>query len=199
MRSVELKTKVLDDTLAYSGKELRPHFILEKTGLEGSALIAFAGPCQVANEHLVDWKDRLEGEWIGAASMLHLLGEFFGATLAEGVLFQRLAVASLYERLVQNPGLIGGAPVGKVQRKGNDLFVEGGKLSVSIVTASPVSVLLHLGINLNADGAPNGLKTAAIHLNDPSAITVFAQEYLGHLVEEWVGVLASCAKVRPVF
>ena len=39
-------------------------------------------------------------------------------------------------------------------RKGDDLFLGEGKLSVSIATASPVSTLIHLGVNEDASGAP---------------------------------------------
>ena len=48
-----------------------------------------------------------------------------------------------------------------VERKGNDLFIEVDeegvnyrKLSVSIATASPVSTLIHVGVNVTSDNTP---------------------------------------------
>src|SRR4051812_6415403 len=98
-----MKTQFLTETIPYTGVELSPHFILRRTGLLGNALIAFIGPCAVKTEHLVDWEDRLENEFITAHSMVHFLGEFFGFTLKEMILFQRLLVASALESLATLP------------------------------------------------------------------------------------------------
>src|SRR6188472_3959842 len=84
---------------AYTGVELRPHFLLTELGLKGSALGAFIGPCQVKTEHLVDWEDRLAADRIEARSMVHFIGEFFGASLREGVILQRLLMAIMGETL----------------------------------------------------------------------------------------------------
>jgi hypothetical protein len=172
----------------YRGPELRPHFLLTTFGLKGSAVAAFQGPCRVETEHLVDWEDRLVNDRIEAKRMIHFLGEFFGLGLAEGVWIQRLFAAIVGEKLE--------ARLGKpVLRDGDDLFVRDRKLTVSIVTASPVSLLLHLGVNVDPAGAP----VAAIGLAElgvePGA---FARECLEALAKEWESVAWACAKVRPV-
>lgn len=180
----------------YLGPELRPHFLLTELGLKGSALAAFIGPCRVQTEHLVDWEDRLAGDRIEARSMVHFLGEFFGATLAECVLRQRLFVSqiqqTLNERIAPSRGDV-------LWRDGDDLFWGRGagarKLSVSIVTASPVSQLLHVGINVDPAGAPVpavGLAELGI---DPRE---WVPAVLGAFATEWEGVQWACAKVRPV-
>lgn len=184
----------------YTGVELRPHFLLTELGLRGSGLAAFVGPCRVATEHLVDWEDRLASDRIEARSMVHFLGEFFGTSLREGVLRQRLLMAllgqSINERLEEN-GVA--SRLGLLWRDGDDLFLGKGagarKLSVSIVTASPVSQLLHAGINVDPSGAPVpavGLAELGIEPRDwiPSVLDAFARE--------WDGVEWACAKVRPV-
>src|SRR5262249_29513423 len=146
----------------------------------------FIGSCRVATEDLVDWEDRLASDRIEARSMVHFIGEFFGhASLREGVLAQRLFIAILRDEIaarIESRGL-------KCLRDGDDLFVpvatdraghtrdrcddssNGRKLSVSIVTASPVSQLLHIGINIDPSGAP----VAAIGLGE-----------LGIVPEEWI-------------
>ncbi len=181
---VSVMTRFSKERFAYRGPELRPHFLLERFGARGSALVAWRGPCEVQTEHLVDHEDRLENESIRAGEMVHFIGEFFGMSLSEGVLRQRLWIARIAEFL--------GA---EVHCRGNDLMVGERKLSVSIVTASPVSILLHFGINVDPSGAP----VAAIGLQElgvnPDA---FAERALQLFSDEWEQVLWACAKVRPV-
>ena len=187
----------------YTGVELRPHFLLTELGLRGSALGAFIGPCQVKTEHLVDWEDRLAQDRIEARSMVHFIGEFFGATLREGVIRQRLFMSQLAQAVQKGLEASGGDRRWRVHRDGDDIYLTpfgGGpehsrKLSVSIVTASPVSQLLHSGINIDPTGAP----VAAIGLQelgiDPET---FASQALDAFAREWDGVEWACAKVRPV-
>ena len=184
-----LQTRWLTDSLAYTGVELRPHFLLEKLGVEGSALVAFAGPCRVATEHLVDWEDRLNHDRIEAREMVHFIGEFFGISLREGVALQRLLMAIAGERLGE---LIPGEPV---KRVGDDLFVKGRKLSVSIATVSPVSVLIHAGVNIDPTGAP----VPAIGLQELGVDSVaWTRSVLESFGEELSSLHRACSKVRPV-
>lgn len=180
----------IDEPIAYTGVELRSHYLLETFGkkidLRGSAVVAFAGPCEVRTDHLVDLEDRMKGDFIRAKSMLHFVGEWFGMDLREGVLLQRLFVAKVAELL-------------KLERHGNDLYSGVGadrkKLSVSIVTASPVSVLFHLGINIDPAGAPVPAVGLIEWGVDP---TEFARTCLDAFSRECEGVAWACAKVRPV-
>jgi len=177
------------EIIPYRGPELRPHFILSRFGIEGSALVAFRGPCRVETDHLVDWEDRLASDHIAAKEMVHFLGEFFGITLREGVWIQRHLVQEASARL-RARGL-------EVRRDGDDLFLADGKLSVSIVTASPVSVLLHLGVNLDPEGAP--VRAAGLSGNlDAASIADWIRSLLEDFKKEWVSVGRATVKVKPV-
>ncbi len=192
----QLSTHFLKQELAYTGVELSPHFLLSRLGLKGQSLGAFIGGCDVKTEHLVDWEDRLVSDHIKAKWMVHFIGEFFGATLREGVWIQRLFMATLAESL--NESLIqAGGP--RVRRSGDDLFVGEGdharKLSVSIVTASPVSVLMHSGINIDPEGAP----VPAIGLSELGvAPEQWVPEVLSRFQQEWESIQWACTKVRAV-
>jgi hypothetical protein len=177
------------EKLTYFGPELRPHFILSKWKIEDSALVAFLGPCEVKTDHLVDWEDRLQNDFIRAKEMIHFLGEFFGATLKEGIWIQRLLVSELCAEL-HKAGIM-------AIRDGDDLFVDMKKLTVSIVTASPVSVLLHLGVNIDSEGAPvaaTGLK----HYLTQEKIMALIQVLLTRFETEFKSVHRASVKVRPV-
>ncbi|OFZ83473.1 MAG: hypothetical protein A2583_04575 [Bdellovibrionales bacterium RIFOXYD1_FULL_53_11] len=185
--------------LAYTGVELRPHFLLSRFGLKGSAVGAFAGPCSVKTEHLVDWEDRLENDRIEAALMLHFIGEFFGVLLREGVLMQRLFMSIAGEEIERAAGRVSvPARFGRIERRGDDLFALGRKLSVSIVTASPVSVLMHAGINIDPSGAP----VPAVGLGElgfeTGAIEPLARGIMERFAAEARSIDWACAKVRPV-
>lgn len=189
-----LATVFSKEERAYTGVELRPHFLLTELELKGSALGAFIGSCRVETEHLVDWEDRLARDRIEARWMVHFIGEFFGGhSLREGVLIQRFLMALMGEEL--NQLLFEKNAKQLCRREGDDLFIGDRKLSVSIVTASPVSLLLHVGINIDPTGAP----VSAIGLTE---LGIFPEQWvprvLSRFAAEWQDTEWACAKVRPV-
>jgi hypothetical protein len=187
-----LKTQYIEQSRPYTGTELRPHWILSEFKIQGSAVVAFRGPCEVQTGDLVDWEDRLASDHIRAREMVHFLGEFFGPSLREGVWMQRLFVGIIGDILHERFGV-------RTTRTGDDLWVgEGGlrrKLSVSIVTSSAVSQLLHIGINVDPTGAP----VPAVGLAELSVdATSFAREALTRFAAEMNSVWDATTKVMPV-
>lgn len=195
----DIVIKFHEKPITYTGAELRPHFLLSELGLRGSAIGAFIGPCRVTTEKLVDWEDRLANDRIESKLMLHFIGEFFGISLKEGVLLQRLFMAIIRDSLDE---FLNRKNFGKwsVTRLGDDIFIgttDGAqrKLSVSIVTASPVSQLLHIGVNIDPSGAP----VPAIGLGELGVSPVeWVKPLLESFAQEYGSVNWACTKVRPV-
>ena len=183
---------------AYTGVELRPHFLLSELALRGSGIGVFIGPCQVQTEHLVDWEDRLAHDRIEARQMIHFIGEFFGMSLNEGVLTQRFFMATLMD--VMNEAFEAEGLTSRLNRTGDDLWLGRDestrrKLSVSIVTATPVSVLMHVGINVDPAGAPvPAVGTAELGLKPDQVILRLKERFL----KEWTDMKWACTKVRPM-
>jgi len=193
----------------YFGPELRPHYLLSRYGIRGSGMVAFVGPCHVKTDHLVDWEDRIEQDFIRAEKMVHFIGEFFGFTPREGVLFQRLFMSVIGDEIRST--LAKRDPAGScaswgLLRKGDDLYLypasgspqdssQWKKLSVSIVAPSGSSQLLHAGLNIDPTGAP----VAAIGLQelgiDPHTLI---RSVFERISREWNGVEWACTKVRAV-
>ena len=142
-----LSTQLLTNPTPYTGAELRPHWLYETTGQLGNLLVAFQGPCDVPLEKMVDLEDVKKKAPIYSPDMLHFMGEFFIDSLDQGILLQHLLVMSLYSALWEQG-------IRDLTRRGNDIYYLGRKLSVSIATKTPVSVLIHLGINVKTEGTP---------------------------------------------
>ena len=154
----DVKPIFLDGKITYTGAELRPHWIFERTRRFGSAIVAFRGPFEVATSELVDLEDKSAGDFIRAREMLHFLGEFFGETLELTIARQRLFTAVVGDAIRAQ---LAPEQAARILREGDDLYWIAPeksdpkrKLSVSIVTATPVSTLLHFGLNIDATGAP---------------------------------------------
>lgn len=188
---MSLFTKFLSDKIPYTGAELAPHWIAARTGEFRSAVVAFRGPCLVATGEMVDLEDRFQNARIEAKEMLHFLGEWFEGDLSLAVARQRLLIAGFAEfiraRLTPERAK-------DIRRRGNDLFVGDSKLSVSIVTATPVSTLFHFGVNIDFTGAPvqaAGLELLGIDPAELASVTLSAW------AEEWRSMEKARCKVAP--
>lgn len=134
--------------IVYTGRELTSHFAYRTFDVLGDSAVAFVGGCWVETADLVDLTDAKKSERIFSQSMLHFIIEHFDdRDLERAVLRQRL-FASIVQQELQFRG------VPHAVRRGDDLYVGESKLSVSIATASPVSTLIHFGINVTGKGAP---------------------------------------------
>ena len=177
------------EPLAYTGHQLRSHWIYETFGLHGDAIVAFRGPCRVELSEMVDREDVFAGADIRAAEMLHLIAEQFDRDLTRAVLRQRLLICMIAERLQWVPGM----PLPR--RDGDDLYIGERKLTVSIATVSPVSTLIHVGINVDPAGAP----VAAVGLGEWAIdVDALAEELLSAYAAENDDIYLATCKVRGV-
>lgn len=190
-----IETFFLDQEIPYTGNELRPHWISERTKVFAPSLVAFIGPCDVQTNEMVDVEDRVEGEFIKAKSMVHFLAEWFQDSLPLAITKQRLFISNFCNLLNQE---LGKDSLYSVEREGNDLYVrvnkQKKKLSVSIVTASSVSCLFHFGVNIDPAGAPvDTIGLLELGLN-PS---ILAKKMLSLWQDEEKEIVKSICKVLP--
>ena len=184
-----MKTQFVDERVDYSGKELRSHWLMERFGIVGDAIAAFAGSCEVKGEDLVDREDFMLGNTVEADRMLHFIVEIFGTGLPGIVFAQRLLCGTVREIVNSACGREA------VDRRGDDLYVGDGKLSVSVATVSAVSGLIHLGLNISREGVP--VKAAC--LDDLGLdFARIAEQVLAEFAREVDTCLDAARKVRPV-
>ncbi|MBI2083279.1 MAG: DUF366 family protein [Deltaproteobacteria bacterium] len=184
-----MKIYWVDQSINYDGSQLTPHWIFKNFNLVGNAMVAFVGGCRVSPEHMVDLADLKEGKTIYSEKMLHFIAEFFDKNLSETILLQRLFVSLVQQEIVYR------AKTTTLIRAGNDLFDGEAKLSVSIATASPVSTLMHYGINISSQNTPVKTKGLADYAIDPKT---FAISLLETMKNEMETVATARSKVRAV-
>ncbi len=174
-----MRTTLGASAVDYDGSQLRSGWLTASLGLaldaEG-AIGAFIGACDVKPEFVVDLDERESGEPIRAAKMLHFISEFPDRDLEKTVYRQRLLAALVRDELA------GRAPGRKFRRRGDDVYENGSKVTISIATLSPSSSLLHFAVNIDPSGAPvpaSGLDDFGI---DPGRFaTAILREFAGEI------------------
>ena len=184
--------------ITYDGTQLRSLYAYSEYDVQGDSILAFRGPCRVGVENLVDMEDRKNHAEITSEEMAHFLVELFDSDLDRAVIMQRLflcVVKDVIEEL--KPELF-------IVRKGDDLYIEveveegeeeNRKLTVSVATASPVSTLIHVGINVSSDNTPVptlGLEDLDVPVDD------FILKVLQGFINEIKGIEEARCKVRGV-
>ncbi len=184
-----MKTLFIENEIKYIGSQLAPHWIYKNFKIQGDAIVAFVGECEVKLTEMVDIEDVINNEPIYSKYMLSFITEQFNVELVEGVFRQRLLVTCIKEAL-ERRGFF-------VRRNGDDLFVNDKKLSVSISTKSMTSVLIHTGLNILSDGAPIPVSGLGSDLGIED-IKEFAQEIMQKYSDEIEDIILASTKVRGV-
>ena len=137
----------IEAPLDYDGTQLSSHWIYRRFKLLGNSIVAFQGAADVKIEKMVDLEDVGNNAPIYSPKMLHFLAELFIDSFQEGILWQYLFIAQIYQELTE-------ARVQELQKRGNDLYFKNRKLSVSICTKTTTSCLIHIGLNIESEGTP---------------------------------------------
>lgn len=184
-----MKTLFLTEKIKYEGHQLSPHWIYKNFKLQGDSIVAFCGECEVKLTEMVDIEDVINNEPIYSKNMLSFITEQFNVGLIEGVFRQRLLICIIKEAL-ESRNI-------NVARNGDDLFVDGKKLTVSIATKSLNSVLIHTGINIDAKGAP--VKACGLQSDlNIADVESFAKEIMTKYSDEIDDIIMASTKVRGV-
>jgi len=182
-----MKTLFVTRTLTYTGDQLCALWAYMNFNIQGDSIVAFCGPCEIPFGKMIDATDVKEQARIASRQMLHFIEERFDLDLEKAVLRQRLLASIVRDVLME------WRPKAKIRRKGDDLYEGARKLSISIATLSPVSALIHFGINIVSSGTPVPAKGLADYGIAPRR---FAQEVMRRYAEEMESVRAAATKVR---
>jgi uncharacterized protein len=187
-----MKSKFIEHEICYTGKELAPHWIYKSFNIQGDAIISFVGECEVKITEMVDISDVLANSPIYSKKMVHFIVEHFNIPLIEGVLRQRMLVNIAREVIIKNL-----PDKNYLVRKGDDLFYNEGKLSVSIAAKSINSVLIHLGINIDSVDAPVHAAGLDSEMNIKNHEEI-AEQIMVNYCKECDEIINASCKVRGV-
>jgi len=180
---------VKERRIDYDGSAIQSHWTYRNFGILGNSIVIFRGKCDVRVDEMIDIEDLRQSKEIKSDDMVHYIIEVFdfpNVLLASTL--QKLFIARLCEVLYEY-GV-------KTERRGDDIYVNGKKLSISIATVSPVSVKIHIGINVEAKGIPEGVEAIGLKELGITDIDGFMEKTGKALVEEFNKVKRDSLKVR---
>lgn len=183
-----IKTAFLPEQIDYDGTQLQPHWIYRNYGIPGDAVVAFVGQVNVTVEKMVDLTDVREKDFIFSPRMLNFIVEHFNTDLELAVYRQLLLMVAIKDEL-ENYEVV-------MQRVGDDLYLDRGKLSVSIATSSVVSTLIHVGLNIETIGTP--VKTTGLQELGVTNLTSFAENVMLRYKRELEHIYEARCKVRGI-
>ncbi len=188
-----MEVQFIEKKFAYDGSQLRSLFAYLDHGILGPSVISWVGPCSIPFEHMVDGEDLLEKAVIQGDEMLHFIIEVFDRDLFSGVALQRL-FASIAKDYLQKHA-VGPLKGQSLHRDGDDIYLADKKLSISIATKSPVSVMVHFAMNITNKGTP----VATLSLEDlQQEPRTTAENILNLFRKEYLSIVMATQKVRPV-
>lgn len=180
-----MKSQWVEARVDYDGTQIHSLWAYRAFGTQGDSIVAFVGGCSIPFDNMVDLEDVRSKSRIASPLMLHFIVEHFDRDLEKAVLRQRVLAVAARDLL----------PAG-VTREGDDLFVSGGKLSISIATLTPVSSKIHFGINVER-ATDVGVETRSLRDLGVEP-TSYARALMERYVREMDGVLDARTRVRGV-
>lgn len=184
-----MHTHFFDKPLKYDGTQLASHFAYKNFGFLGDSIVAFIGSCDVKTDQMVDLEDVRQHLFIYSENMLHFIAEHFSYSLEHTVALQRLLITNLIQEIEDHD------PEIRLQRRGDDIYDDVCKLSVSIATRSPVSTLIHVGVNISSANTPVVTKGLEDYKLNPQAV---ARGTMNRYKDEVAGMMRARAKVKGV-
>lgn len=183
-----MKCIILPDKFDYDGSQISSLWAYNSFGVQEDSVVVFRGACDVKIEHMIDLEDRRANESIWSEDMVSFIIEHFDSTDLKLIYArQRLFTAIVRESLA-------GMGV-QTTREGDDLFLKGKKLTVSIASTSAVSQKIHFGINVSHDIYGN-MKEAGIGEDDQ--VASFMQAIGKAYVREFEDIEKDLRKSRPL-
>ena len=159
--------KHVDEIFEYDGSQINPSWAFQEFGIYGSSIVTWIGPVNITPDNLKDFAD--VGLEIKSNYMVNFICEFFDQqppNMRVAYLRQRLLVM-IFREILTEYGI-------STKREGDVIFVDGGKLSISIASVSLSSAKIHFALNLEDKGTPDDVDTIGlfdIKVNDEQIFT----------------------------
>ena len=156
-----------------------PSWAFQEFGIYGSSIVTWIGPVNITPDNLKDFAD--VGLEIKSNYMVNFICEFFDQqppNMRVAYLRQRLLVM-IFREILTEYGI-------QTKREGDDIFVDDGKLSISIASISLSSAKIHFALNLEDKGTPSDVETIGLYDIKVNGEQVFNQNNLLDLINKTV-------------
>ena len=170
---MDITHKHVEDIFEYDGSQINPSWAFNEFGIYGSSIVTWIGPVNITPDNLKDFAD--VGLEIKSNYMVNFICEFFDqqpTNMRIAYLRQRLLVM-IFREVLTEKGV-------KTTREGDDIFVDGRKLSISIASISLSSTKIHFALNLEDKGTPSDVDTIGLYDIDDGK--VFNEDNLKDLI-----------------
>jgi len=184
-------TKILPDTIKYDGSQIAPLWAYSM-GIKGDSIVIFRGAMDVTVENMKDVEDREAGKSIKGDDLIHIIVERFDspASMRLAYYMQRLLIICVKD-VLERRGI-------SAVRNGDDLFVNGGKLTVSIASAGVSSEKIHCGINITTRGTPPEVRTASLEGSGIKDWETFSREIADVFIHEIEDIDGDIVKTKSL-
>ncbi len=176
---MDITHKHVDEIFEYDGSQINPSWAFQEFGIYGSSIVTWIGPVNITPDNLKDFAD--VGLEIKSNYMVNFICEFFDQqppNMRVAYLRQRLLVM-IFREILTEYGI-------QTKREGDDIFVDGGKLSISIASISLSSAKIHFALNLEDKGTPSDVETIGLYDIKVNGEQVFNQNNLLDLINKTV-------------
>jgi len=149
--------KVIKTYGKYDGSQVAPMWAHKKFQLNENedSIVVMRGSMDVSREEMVDLEDLKNNEEIKGCDLIHFIVEHNDTNNpVVSYLRQRLFACIVCE-------FLSGKGVNTL-RRGDDLFVDNKKLSVSVATSGKSSMKFHFGVNVTAEGTPGYVEAVGL-------------------------------------
>ncbi|MCD4845702.1 MAG: DUF366 family protein [Methanosarcinales archaeon] len=150
-----MKIEIMPGRIDYDGSQIEPLWAYS-LGIAGDSIVVFKGAMDIIPSNIKDMEDLLDNKAIKGGDVLHFIVERFNspASLRLAYYLQRLLVVNTRD-VLEGHGI-------RSIRKGDDIYVDGGKLTVCIASAGISSEKVHMGINILCQGTPTDVNVACL-------------------------------------
>ncbi len=167
LAQIIMKVHIAENRKSYSGTEISSLWAYREFDIKEDSIVAFRSPCRIEFEHMIDLEDKKAEAEILSEDMLHFIVEHFDIVNLKLIYTRQRLLAALTGEILEELSMK------QITRKGDDLYHNNKKLSISIASLSSVSAKIHFGINVSnrsygsledldiADKADKLLKTIA--------------------------------------
>ena len=170
--------KHVDEIFEYDGSQINPSWAFQEFGIYGSSIVTWIGPVNITPDNLKDFAD--VGLEIKSNYMVNFICEFFDQqppNMRIAYLRQRLLVM-IFREILTEYGI-------ETKREGDDIFVDCGKLSISIASVSLSSAKIHFALNLEDKGTPDDVETIGLFdIKDENGVQIFSDDNLLDLINK---------------